>query len=101
MSYEIKHGHVTDVLKGMPAGSVQCVVTSPPYWGLRAYGTEPQVWPSAEEDCEHVWADPMVGSGTTGAVALELGRLYIGIDLNAKDVAYTEKRLAAVMPLFD
>lgn len=24
-------------LRGMVAGSVQCVVTSPPYWGLRQY----------------------------------------------------------------
>lgn len=24
--------------------SVHCVVTSPPYWGLRAYGTKPQSW---------------------------------------------------------
>jgi DNA modification methylase len=28
----------------MPADSVHCVVTSPPYWGLRDYGTPPQVW---------------------------------------------------------
>jgi DNA modification methylase len=26
--------------------SVQTCVTSPPYWGLRSYGTEPQVWAS-------------------------------------------------------
>lgn len=31
-------GHVIDRLKEMPAKSVQCVVTSPPYWGLRDYG---------------------------------------------------------------
>lgn len=28
---------VMDGLKGMPDGVVQCVVTSPPYWGLRQY----------------------------------------------------------------
>src|SRR5258706_2358244 len=28
----------------MPEGSVQCVVSSPPFWGLRDYGTGPQVW---------------------------------------------------------
>ena len=26
-------------LKGIPGDSIDCVVTSPPYWGLRAYGT--------------------------------------------------------------
>ncbi len=32
--------HVGDclaVMKTMPANSVDCVVTSPPYWGLRKY----------------------------------------------------------------
>jgi hypothetical protein len=30
----------------------QCVVTSPPYWGLRAYGTEPVIW-GGSLDCAH------------------------------------------------
>ena len=34
--------------------SVDCVVTSPPYWGLRDYGLEPQIW-DAQEGCEHEW----------------------------------------------
>jgi DNA modification methylase len=30
-------GDAREVLCGLPAGSVDCVVTSPPYWGLRDY----------------------------------------------------------------
>lgn len=41
----IYQGHVLEVLATLPAESVQCAVTSPPYWGLRDYGTEPQEWP--------------------------------------------------------
>ena len=26
-------------LKSIPGSSIDCVVTSPPYWGLRDYGT--------------------------------------------------------------
>lgn len=37
-------GHNITELRKLPAQSVQCVVTSPPYWGLRAYGTVPQAW---------------------------------------------------------
>jgi DNA modification methylase len=37
-------GHNITELRKLPEKSVHCVVTSPPYWGLRAYGTEPQVW---------------------------------------------------------
>lgn len=33
----ILSGHVIEKLKEIAAGSVQCVVTSPPYWGLRSY----------------------------------------------------------------
>lgn len=36
-------GDVKDKLKELPDGSVNCVVTSPPYWGLRDYGNEGQI----------------------------------------------------------
>jgi DNA modification methylase len=47
----IYQGHALDVLKGISAESVDCVMTSPPYWGLRTYKTEPQIW--GENHCEH------------------------------------------------
>lgn len=37
-------GHVLDCLRALDSDSVQCVVTSPPYWGLRDYGTPPVEW---------------------------------------------------------
>lgn len=36
-SYTLAQGNVTDVLGRLRASSVQCVVTSTPYWGLRMY----------------------------------------------------------------
>jgi DNA modification methylase len=36
-------GDVRQRLQELPDGSVQCVVTSPPYWGLRDYGHEGQI----------------------------------------------------------
>lgn len=38
--------------------------------------------------------DPFFGSGTTGLVAKELGRYYIGIEINQEFIAIAEKRLA-------
>ena len=29
-------------------------VTSPPYWGFRSYGTEPQIW-GGDSECAHQW----------------------------------------------
>jgi DNA modification methylase len=36
-------GSCLDVLSTFPAESVNCVVTSPPYWGLRDYGVDGQL----------------------------------------------------------
>jgi DNA modification methylase len=47
-------GDVRACLAAMEPESVQCVVTSPPYWSLRAYGTTPQVWGN-HNGCEHDW----------------------------------------------
>lgn len=41
--------YVRDVLtclRYVATASVHCVVTSPPYWGLRDYGVAPTVWPA-------------------------------------------------------
>ena len=35
--YALIHDHALDVLATIPKASVQCVVTSTPYWGLRVY----------------------------------------------------------------
>ncbi len=48
------HGHVLEALRSLPAGSVHCVVTSPPYWSLRDYKLEPTVW-GGDLECEHDW----------------------------------------------
>ena len=38
----------------LPDESVQCVVTSPPYWGLRKYSGEQElIW--GDKECEHRW----------------------------------------------
>lgn len=45
------HGDVLGVLRRLPSRSVQCVVTSPPYWGLRDYGTG--TWEGGDPACDH------------------------------------------------
>ncbi|MCL1786021.1 MAG: site-specific DNA-methyltransferase [Alphaproteobacteria bacterium] len=42
--------------------------------------------------------DPFFGSGTTGAVAKELGRNFIGIEQSAEYIAAARARIDAVMP---
>ena len=39
--WEIREGEALTLLRSMPDESVHCAVTSPPYWGLRKYGSDP------------------------------------------------------------
>ena len=41
-------GEVREQLDGLPDQCVHAIVTSPPYWGLRDYGTAPVAWPAGE-----------------------------------------------------
>jgi DNA modification methylase len=43
MSVQILTGDCRELLRALPAESVQCCVTSPPYWGLRDYGVDGQL----------------------------------------------------------
>ena len=51
MGVQILQGDVRDMLATLPAESVQCVVTSPPYYGLRDYGTA--TWQGGDPAHEH------------------------------------------------
>jgi DNA modification methylase len=47
----VLQGDALKQLRTLPDQSVQCCVTSPPYWGLRDYGTA--TWEGGEPDCDH------------------------------------------------
>jgi DNA modification methylase len=51
MNYEIKQGDCLEVLKTLPMESLNCCITSPPYWGLRDYGTGE--WVGGDPACSH------------------------------------------------
>lgn len=52
----IHNGDALTILRPMVTGSVNCCVTSPPYWGLRDYGIPPSVW-GGDPFCDHIWQD--------------------------------------------
>ena len=60
---KIIQGDALKVLAEMPEESVQMVITSPPYWGLRKYsGEQEMVW--GDDHCEHRWANEVIGKKT-------------------------------------
>ena len=54
-------GNVMEQLKLVADESVHCVVTSPPFYGLRDYGTEPIIWTDEKHvlcsEDKHEWGE--------------------------------------------
>ncbi len=71
MTTRIIAGDCRAALAELPSQSVHMCVTSPPYWGLRDYKVEPQVWGGDPMLCGHEWDDSVVtkksgGVGSSG-----------------------------------
>jgi DNA modification methylase len=66
--FQLYVGDVREQLRQLPDESVHTVVTSPPYWGLRDYGTG--AWDGGDPDCDHV---ERIG-GKQGGTGNTLGR---------------------------
>ena len=49
----ILQGDALTKLKELPSESINCVMTSPPYWALRDYGTDVETIWDGDENCEH------------------------------------------------
>lgn len=79
MTVQILIGDALSVLKGLPDKSVQTVVTSPPYFALRDYGTG--TWEGGDPDCEHIVGEMRAGLGLADSPASTRG--------GAKKVAVT------------
>jgi DNA modification methylase len=79
----IHQGDCRDVLALLPSGSVNCIVTSPPYFGLRDYGVDSQI---GMEETPSAFVDQMVSVFRAsrrvlrddGTLWLNLGDSYAG-----------------------
>ena len=79
----IHQGDVREVLPTLDAGSVQCVITSPPYWGLRDYGVDNQIGLESTPDAYvqtlvAVFQEVRRVLRDDGTVWLNLGDCYAG-----------------------
>ena len=74
MKLTILQGNTLELLPTLPADSIDLVITSPPYWGLRAYGTSQQIF-GGKAECQHNWevietARPNQAGGKNGEHSL-------------------------------
>ncbi len=62
-TWDIVNAGALEALREMPAESIHCVVTSPPYWGLRDYGNNKWVGGN-DPSCDHSKPSPTRDAGT-------------------------------------
>ena len=62
MSLTLLTGDCRALLPTLPERSVQCVITSPPYFNLRDYGTA--TWAGGDAGCDHL-GQPLVSTKST------------------------------------
>jgi DNA modification methylase len=72
-------GDLREVLPTLKTSSVDCVVTSPPYWGLRDYGLPAQLW-DGDPDCQHEWHSAGTAGGSCPSCGAWRGSLGLESD---------------------
>ena len=92
MMQRIICGDALEELRKLPDESVHCCVTSPPYWGLRDYGTAS--WEGGDGECDHVETQslkrdssggfPPAGEGTRGTQSATRSSTILYRDVCAK-----------------
>lgn len=85
-------GDVREQLKTIADNSVNCVITSPPYWGLRDYGNEKQI---GLEQTSQEYVNSMVGIFTeVKRVLCDDGTLWLNLgDSYANNVKNSDNNL--------
>jgi site-specific DNA-methyltransferase (cytosine-N4-specific) len=58
---KIHCGDAYQLLPLIPSESIDCVITSPPYYGLRIYGEQAETVFGGDPGCEHEWSEESVG----------------------------------------
>lgn len=67
----ILYGDALEMLTDLPRQTVQMCVTSPPYWGLRDYGTGE--WTSGDPECKHIRTEIRTGKNLAASPASSKG----------------------------
>jgi DNA modification methylase len=50
-------GDALELTRQLESDSIDTIITSPPYWGLRDYGEETKIVWDGDENCRHKWED--------------------------------------------
>jgi DNA modification methylase len=86
---QIINGNALDELKKLPDESVDCVITSPPYYGLRSYKGAETIW-GGDPKCEHNFSNSNAyfdnlryrGGGKTSVGNNKKREIFVGPEVN-------------------
>jgi len=96
--YALLLGDCRELLDVFPPESVDCVVTSPPYWQQRRYDVSDDFAGAVigAEGSPQAYVKAL--SDSTIVAAIELGRRGIGIDISKAYLDVALERLAVIQP---
>jgi len=102
----IHNGDCLEVLRTMPHESVQCCVTSPPYWGLRDYGHDGQIGLESTPEAYvgrmvEVFREVRRVLREDGTLWLNLGDSYAGNGAISQAATEADKKTATVGALLN
>lgn len=80
--YQLYLGDAREVMPTLPERSVDAIMTSPPYWGLRSYKALPLIWDN-HNNCEHEWGRELLKLNAHHAGETNPGKEYYTKDNNA------------------
>lgn len=100
--YSLYCGHATEIITSLPCNSVQCVVTSPPYWKKRNYDNNPKQIGQEPSPVDYVksivnvFADLWPILKDDGVVWLNLGDTYCSTENRPRNGEFKPKDLIGI-----
>lgn len=85
MTIDLQIGDNREILPNYPDSHFDCIVTSPPYWGLRNYETPPLIF-DGDPNCEHEWdTEIIINRGHQGDKTTLVGTQTANISKSANN----------------
>lgn len=88
---KIIHGHVLETLRRLPSESIDLIIFSPPYYGLRNYTEAANVVWDGDKECDHEWVKyDTKGKPQKSSLCIKCGAWYGQLGLEPTPQMYID-----------